>query len=61
MFTLFLFLSDQYFVQVCIFLKDKINSKPSALPNKLKIQIKDPTPRGTANLYLKSSSIDSMG
>lgn len=60
MFTFFLFLSNQYFVQVCAFLKDKVNSRLSGLSNKLKIQIKDLAPRGTANWYLKSSSTESV-
>lgn len=42
MFIFFLFFSSyQPIVQVCAFLKDKVKPKLSALPNKLKIHIKD--------------------
>lgn len=59
--TFLLFLSDQYIVQVCTFLKDKINSGHSDLPNKLKIQIKDLDQGGTAKWYLKLSTVESIG
>ena len=47
----FLFLSYQYILQLCDFLKYKVSSRFSALPDRLKIQLEDTDQAGTAAAF----------